>query len=161
MTGTASGTEISIYPTANVVVTLVVVDDMGGEDTSNVQLLVVQGPTVSEFTSNSNGRNVNLQWAWDGPDANFSILRNGISIGVTDELSFTDQPLFAGETTYSVQPLIGEETLIAGASAPQTVLVETSAQAAPGPSSTSGLISGMMLLLFGLGIGFFTFMRRD
>ena len=161
MTGTASGTDVSIFPTANIVVTLVVVDDMGGEDTSNVQLLVVQGPTVSEFTSVSTGRNVDLQWAWDGPDANFTILRNGISIGVTDELSFTDQPLFAGENTYSVQPLIGEEALIAGATAPQTVVVQTTAQAAPGPSTTGGLISGTMLLLFGLGIGFFAFMRRD
>ena len=161
MTGTASGTDVSIYPTANIVVTLVVVDEMGGEDTSSVQLLVVQGPTVSEFTSASNGRNVDLQWAWDGPDANFTILRNGISIGVTDELSFTDQPLFAGENTYSVQPLIGDKTLIAGASAPQTVVVETTVQAAPGPSTTGGLISGTMLLLFGLGIGFFAFMRRD
>ncbi|RJU80401.1 MAG: hypothetical protein DWC09_06870 [Candidatus Poseidoniales archaeon] len=161
MTGSASGTEISIFPTANTVVTLVVVDDMGGEDTSTTQLLVVQGPTVSDFTSTLDGRNVDLQWAWDGPEANFSILRNGISIGTTDELSFTDQPFFAGENTYAVQPVIGEEILIAGASAPQTVLVEISAQSTPGPSATGGLITGMMLLMFGLGIGVFTFLRRD
>ena len=161
MTGSASVTEISIFPTANTVVTLMVVDDMCGEDSSNVQLLVVQGPTISEFTSTSNGRNVDLQWSWDGPEANFSILRNGVSIGTTTELSFTDQPLFAGENTYAIQPVIDEEMLIAGTSATQTVLVEISVQSAPGPSTTGGLITGMMLLMFGLGIGVFTFLRRD
>ena len=161
ITGSASGTEISIFPTANTVVTLMVVDDMGGEDSSNVQLLVVQGPTISEFTSTSNGRNVDLQWSWDGPEANFSILRNGVSIGTTTELSFTDQPLFAGENTYAIQPVIDEEMLIAGTSPTQTVLVEISVQSAPGPSTTGGLITGMMLLMFGLGIGVFTFLRRD
>ena len=161
MTGSATGTEISIFPTANTVVTLVVVDDMGGEDSSNIQLLVVQGPTISEFTSTKNGRNVDLQWSWDGPEANFSILRNGVSIGTTNEFSFTDQPFFAGENTYAVQPIIGDELLIAGTSAPQTVFVEISAQSAPGPSTTGGLITGIMLLMFGLGIGVFFFFFLD
>jgi hypothetical protein len=73
----------------------------------------------------------------------------------------TDQPLFAGENTYAIQPVIDEEMLIAGTSATQTVLVEISVQSAPGSSTTGGLITGMMLLIFGLGIGVFTFLRRD
>ena len=161
ITGSASGMEVSMIPTANTVLTLTVVDDMGGTGTSDVQLFAVQGPKVSELTSNVDGRTVDLQWSWDGPDANFSVLRNGIAVATTSEMFFTDQPLFAGENTYSIQPLLNDEALLAGTSPPQIVVVEVTAEEVSSTSTTGGLVTGTVVLLLGVSIGLFAFIRRD
>jgi hypothetical protein len=53
-------------------------------------------------------------------------------------------------------------TLIAGTSGAQSILIETAATEAPGPSSTGGLISGIIFLLIGIAASGFALMgRRD
>jgi hypothetical protein len=160
--GATSGLKIQMMPFANAVVTLTVIDDMGAIATANVQLVTVQGPVISDFDAESKGKSVVLEWAWEGPNATFNILRNGVSIGTTTSQSFTDMPLFAGETSYSIQPQIGDEPLVAGVSSSQIVLLEPAAVDAPGPSSAGGLVSGIVFLLIGFAASGFAFMgRRD
>ena len=160
--GSDSGFEIQIIPLTNTVVTLTVIDDMDAIDTVNLQLSAVQGPMITDFNAESKGKSVVLEWDWDGPNATFNILRNGVSVGATVSQSFTDMPLFAGETSYSIQPQIGDETLVAGTSSSQSVLLEPAAAEAPGPSSLGGMISGILFLLVGLGVcGFALMGRRD
>ena len=160
--GATSGLKIQMMPFANAVVTLTVIDDMGAIATANVQLVAVQGPVISDFDAESKGKSVVLEWAWEGPNATFNILRNGVSIGTTTSQSFTDMPLFAGETSYSIQPQIGDEPLVAGVSSSQIVLLEPAAVDAPGPSSAGGLVSGIVFLLIGFAASGFAFMgRRD
>jgi hypothetical protein len=83
-------------------------------------------------------------------------------VGTTSSESYTDIPLFAGDTSYAIQPQIGDMTLIAGTSGAQSILIETAATEAPGPSSTGGLISGIIFLLIGIAASGFALMgRRD
>ena len=159
--GAASGTHINIQPVKNTVVTLVVVDDTGGQHTTTVQLTPTEGPSISEFTASVKNQKVKLEWSWDGASANFTILRNGVAVAVTDETSFLDQPLFAGMNTYSIQPQVGDQVLLAGAAPAVEILVTPAAESAPGPSSFGGLISGGLFLLIGVAIGLFAFIRRD
>ena len=160
--GMTSGLKIQMIPLANTVVTLTVIDEMGAIATVNMQLVAVQGPVISDFDAESKGKLVVLEWTWNGPDATFNILRNGVSVGTTASQSFTDTPLFAGETSYSIQPQIGDEPLVAGVSLSQIVLLETAAVEAPGPSSIGGLVSGIVFLLIGFAASGFALMgRRD
>ena len=160
--GSASGFVINLIPLSNTVVTLTVYDEMGASATANVQIAPVQGPSISDFSIESSGTSVALEWSWDGPNATFTILRNGVSIGTTDSQIFSDTPLFAGETTYSVQPVINDMPLVAGTSSSQTVVLEPAAVDAPGPSSLGGLVSGIIFLLVGLSAcGFALMERRD
>ena len=160
--GTASGLKIQMIPFANAVITLTVIDDMGAIATANVQLVAVQGPVISDFDAESKGKSVVLEWTWNGPNATFNILRNGVSVGETTSQTFTDTPLFAGETSYSIQPQISNEPLVAGVSPSQTVLLEPAAVDAPGPSSIGGLVSGIIFLLIGFAASGFAFIgRRD
>ena len=117
---------------------------------------------INDFNTESKGKSVVLEWGWNGPNATFNILRNGILIGTTASESYTDAPLFAGETSYAIQPQIGDMTLVAGTSGAQTIMIETTAAEAPGPSSTGGLISGILFLLIGIVVsGFALIGRRD
>ena len=160
--GSDTGFEIQMIPLANTVMTLLVVDEMGATATANVQVATTQGPVISDFSIEIDGNSVELEWSWNGPNATFSILRNGVSVGVTTSQEFTDIPLFAGENSYSIQPLIDEMPLVAGTSPPQTILLEPASAVAPGPSSLGGLVSGIIFLLIGLGVCGFAFMdRRD
>ena len=53
-------------------------------------------------------------------------------------------------------------TLVAGTSGAQTIMIETAAAEAPGPSSTGGLVSGILFLLIGIVVsGFALIGRRD
>ena len=157
-----SGFEIHMIPLANMVVTLTVLDDMGSTATAELQLSAVQGPMITDFNTESKGKSVVLEWGWNGPNATFNILRNGILIGTTASESYTDAPLFAGETSYAIQPQIGDMTLVAGTSGAQTIMIETAAAEAPGPSSTGGLVSGILFLLIGIVVsGFALIGRRD
>jgi hypothetical protein len=157
-----SGLEIQIIPPSNTVVTLTVLDDMGATATVDVQLSAVQGPVITDFNTESKGKSVVLEWDWNGPNATFNVLRNGILVGTTSSKSYTDTPLFAGDTSYAIQPQIGDMTLIAGTSDAQSILIEPAAADVPGPSSTGGLISGIIFLLIGITASGFAFMgRRD
>tara|TARA_Y100000766_G_scaffold284894_1_gene305266 strand:+ start:10971 stop:13364 length:2394 start_codon:yes stop_codon:yes gene_type:complete len=162
ITLTDSGSEIQMIPHSNTDVMLTVYDDMGAFATASVRLTTSQGPTVSDFLIDAGDTLVVLEWAWNGPNATFNILRNGVAIGVTDSLTYSDRPLFAGESSYSIQPVIGETPLIAGSSPTQSVILEPISADAPGPSSFSGLVSGIIFLLIGLGAcGLALIERRD
>ena len=162
ITGSESGFEINMIPLLNTVVTLTVYDDMGALATANIQLSPTEGPAVSEFLVDSSGTSVLLEWSWNGPNATFNVLRNGVSIGATDSQSFSDNPLFAGESAYSIQPVVDDMPLVAGTSPSQTIVLEPAAVDAPGPSSVSGLVSGIVFLLIGLSAcGFAMMERRD
>jgi len=157
-----SGSEIQMIPHSNTDVMLTVYDDMGAFATASVRLTTSQGPTVSDFLVDAGDTLVVLEWTWNGPNATFNILRNGVAIGVTDSLTYSDRPLFAGESSYSIQPVIDETPLIAGSSPTQSVILEPISADAPGPSSLSGLVSGIVFLLIGLGAcGLALIERRD
>jgi len=160
--GSDFGFIIQMIPIANTVVTLTVIDDMGATATANIQLSPVQGPVIIDFNAEPKGKSVVLQWGWDGPNATFNILRNGVLIGTTASESYTDTPLFAGDTSYSIQPQIGDMPLVSGTSGAQSILLETAAVEPPGPSSIGGLISGIVFLLIGIAVIGFAFTgRRD
>ena len=160
--GSDSGFEIQMIPLGNTVVTLTVIDDMGATSTANVQLSGVQGPVVTDFITESKGKSVVLEWGWDGPNATFNILRNGVLVGTTASESYVDTPLFAGDTSYTIQPQIGDLILVAGTSGAQSIMIEPAATEAPGPSSIGGLISGILFLLIGITASGFALMgRRD
>ena len=85
---------------SQVTLTLQIVDDLGGIGLATKTIEVVNGPHVSNITSIQNGQQVELSWQWDGPQSQFSVIRNGNVIATTNQTSFTDTPIFSGDTSY-------------------------------------------------------------
>jgi len=105
------------------------------------------GPKVADVKAFHDGSgDVRLSWSWNGEEGTFNVLRNGVAVGTTDQLEFTDRPLMSGTNVYTVQPVNDERVFVNGATAVSTNVV-LEAVDEPAPSSTLGyLLAGVLLL---------------
>ena len=65
-------------------------DDSGDEASANLLVTPVQGPIIEALEASIEGQTVLLEWTYDGPNANFSIERNGVVLEQTEEQNFAD-----------------------------------------------------------------------
>ncbi len=160
--GAGVGATFSFIPSGVASVTLIVMDDLGATATENQTLTPTAGPKVTELEASAESQTVALRWSYEGPNATFQIQRNGITIDTVSVQEFSDMPLTAGQTTYTVRPVLEGLALQDGASA--TVAIEVTAEVEATSSSTSltGSIVGFFLLLIGVAaVGFIVLERRD
>jgi hypothetical protein len=134
---------------SQVTLTLQVVDDLGGIGLATKTIEVVNGPHVSNIASIQNGQQVELSWQWDGPQSQFSVIRNGNVIATTNQTSFTDTPIFSGETSYSIQPIVDGRHLDAGSES-SPIIVESSFKEIQSTNDFAGMILGFIMLILSL-----------
>ena len=158
--GEATGTQFIFTPVASTSVKLTVVDDSGDEASANLLVTPVQGPIIEALEASIEGQTVLLEWTYDGPNANFSIERNGVVLEQTEEQKFADVPLTAGETVYTVRPVIDGTALEDGSTASITAQVPATIESASSGDPISASIIGILLLLVGIGSLVFVFMER-
>ena len=97
---TSNGKIIDIVGNGVIAVSLTVEDDLGATAETTTTIQTTQGPSVSSLQAANDGSNVVLEWEWQGPDAEFSISRNGVEIGKVSQNEFKDKP------TYLDRPII-------------------------------------------------------
>ena len=95
---------------------------------------------------NDDGK-VDLTWQWDGESATFLILRNNFQIDETNQFKFSDSPIVAGSTNYTVIPVIDDQQLIAGSMTISDFEVDTTIDSVSGLSETGGLYLGVLFLV--------------
>jgi len=134
---------------SQVTLTLQVVDDLGGIGLATKTIEVVNGPHVSDITSIQNGQQVELSWQWDGPQSQFSVIRNGNVIATTNQTSFTDTPIFSGDASYSIQPIVDGRHLDAGSES-LPITVESSFKEIQSTNDFAGMILGFIMLISSL-----------
>jgi len=134
---------------SQVTLTLQVVDDLGGIGLATKTIEVVNGPHVSDITSIQNGQQVELSWQWDGPQSQFSVIRNGNVIATTNQTSFTDTPIFSGDASYSIQPIVDGRHLDAGSES-SPITVESSFKEIQSTNDFAGMILGFIMLISSL-----------
>lgn len=134
---------------SQVTLTLQVVDDLGGIGLATKTIEVVNGPHVSDITSIQNGQQVELSWQWDGPQSQFSVIRNGNVIATTNQTSFTDTPIFSGDTSYSIQPIVDGRYLDAGSES-SPITVESAFEEIQSTNDFAGMILGFIMLILSL-----------
>lgn len=134
---------------SQVTLTLQVVDDLGGIGLATKTIEVVNGPHVSDIASIQNGQQVELSWQWDGPQSQFSVIRNGNVIATTNQTSFTDTPIFSGDASYSIQPIVDGRHLDAGSES-FPITVESSFKEIQSTNDFAGMIVGFIMLILSL-----------
>ena len=154
---TSNGKIIDIVGNDVIAVSLTVEDDLGAIAETTTTIQTTQGPSVSSLKAANDGGNVKLEWDWLGPNAEFSISRNGVEIGKVSQSEFKDKPILSGPTDYTVSPIIDGQRLVGGSATIVGFEVENTVEQASGLSETGGLYIGLILLLFtiavaGLGI---------
>jgi len=137
-----------------------VADDSGDEASANLLVTPVQGPMIEALEASIEGQTVLLEWTYDGPNANFSIERNGVVLEQTEEQNFADVPLTAGETVYTVRPVIDGTALEDGSTASITAQVPATIESTSSGAPIGASIIGILLLLVGIGSLVFVFMER-
>ena len=134
-------------------ISLTVIDDAGGKNTTNRSITLTSPPSISNFYVTIDGVNANLNWDWTGPAANFHVYRDGVLIAVVENTSFMDSPDLAGFHTWAVSAIVGgvelgegDPDLQSSAELDLTSLDETGST-----SAASGLILGIIFVVLGFG----------
>ena len=160
--GTGTGPTFTFMPTATASVNLLITDDMGATAAATTLVVPVQGPTISNLEASPIGQDITLSWAYEGPNATFNIERNGAVIATVDSLMYSDEPLVAGETTYTIRPVLDGVAMQDGST--DTVLIQVEPVIEPVDSSTplSASLLGFFLLLIGVAaLGYLLMVRRE
>ena len=134
-------------------ISLTVIDDAGGKNTTSRSITLTSPPAISNFYVTIDGVNANMNWEWTGPAANFHVYRDGVLVAVVDNTSFMDSPDLAGSHTWAVSAIVdgvelgeGDPELQSTAELDLTSLDETGST-----SATSGLILGIIFVVLGFG----------
>jgi hypothetical protein len=143
----SEGEIISIITTGATTISLTVEDDLGSIATTTQSIQTTQGPTISALVAQNDDGKVDLTWQWDGESATFLILRNNFQIDETNQFKFSDSPIVAGSTNYTVIPVIDDQQLIAGSMTISDFEVDTTIDSVSGLSETGGLYLGVLFLV--------------
>jgi hypothetical protein len=154
-----SSQSMTFTPFSEVTLTLQIVDDLGGIGLATKTIEVVNGPHVSNIVTVQNGEEVELSWQWDGPQSQFSVIRNGNIIATTNQTSFVDIPIFSGDNSYSIQPVIDGRQLDAGSDS-STTTVESSFKELQSTNDTAGMILGLVMLILSLTVAGAGYLNR-
>ena len=149
---TSNGKVIDIVGNDVIAVSLTVEDDLGATAETTTTIQTTKGPSVSSLQASNNGNNVVLEWEWQGPEAEFSISRNGIEIGKVSQNEFKDKPILSGPTDYTVSPIIDDQRLVGGSATIFGFEVENTVEQASGLSETGGLYIGLTFLLVSITV---------
>ena len=148
----SEGEIISIITTGTTSISLTVEDDLGSTATTTQSIQTTQGPTISALVAQNDDGDVDLTWQWDGESATFLVIRNNFQIDETDQFKFSDSPIVAGSTNYTVIPVIDGQQLVAGSMTLSNFEVETTTESASGLSETGGLYLGLLFLAVSISI---------
>jgi len=160
--GAGVGSTFSFIPSGAASVTLIVVDDLGATATENQTFTPTAGPKVTQLEASADSQTVELTWSYEGPNATFQIQRNGVIIDTVSVQEFSDMPLTAGQTMYTVRPVLDGLALQDGASASVAIEVTAEVEATSSATSVTGSIVGFFLLLIGVAaLGLIVLERRD
>ena len=160
--GTGNGASFTFAPNGAATINLAIVDDFGASASASLPIAPIQGPVVANLEATLNGQAVMLTWSYEGPNASFNIERNGALVGTTDSMSYSDEPLTAGQVTYTIRPVIEDVLLQNGATESTTVQIDPVVESVSSSTSFSGSIVGFLLLLVGVGaLGLVLFERRE
>ena len=146
----SEGEIISIITAGTTTISLTVEDDLGSTATTTQSIQTIQGPTISALVAQNDDGKVDLTWQWDGNSATFLILRNNFQIDETNQFKFSDSPIVAGSTNYTVIPVIDGQQLIAGSMAISDFEVDTTTDSVSGLSETGGLYLGVLFLVISI-----------
>jgi hypothetical protein len=117
---------------------------------------------VTQLEASADSQTVELIWSYEGPNATFQIQRNGVILDTVSLQEFSDTPLTAGQTMYTVRPVLEGLALQDGSSASVTIEVTAEAEATSSATSVTGSIVGFFLLLIGVAaLGMIVLERRD
>ena len=131
-------------------VTLTVEDELGAISVANTILQTTQGPSVSSLEAGNDGFQVLLSWQWNGPDAQFNVLRNGLQVAQVSDNQYADTPVLSGLTEYSIKPVVDNQQLIEGSMTITDFQVEIITQPADGLSENGGFYLGFSFLLISI-----------
>jgi|TARA_B110000459_G_scaffold77210_1_gene86868 hypothetical protein len=160
--GSGTGATFTLIPTGAASVNLLVTDDLGATATTNLPLMPVQGPIVTELEASVDGQTVNLAWDYDGPNATFNIERNGAIVATVATQEYSDEPLISGLTTYTVRPVVDGVSLQPGASDSTVAEVMPVVETVDSQVSFSGSMIGFLLVFLGAAaLGLVLFERRE
>lgn len=158
--GSASGQQsFTFIPFSQTTLTLQVVDDLGGIGLASKTINIENGPHISNISAVNNGQDVELSWQWDGPQSQFSIIRNGNIIATTNQTSFTDRPIFSGDNNYQIQPSIEGRKLLAGSDT-SSIAVESSFDEIQSTHDSAALALGIIMLLSSLYVALSGLVKR-
>jgi hypothetical protein len=98
---------------------------------------------------------------WEGSADNWSVYRDGISLGQTSSNTWTDLPTVVGIHQYQVYAIVDETVVASGPVTTAELTVDDVVEAA-GPEGGLGMIFGLIMILAGAaGIASAFLPRRD
>lgn len=157
--GTANGESLSFVLEQTTQVTLTVYDEHGGENTTEINIIPLAGPQVSDLEMTLDGRKVTLAWDWNGDTVQYNVWRNGERIANVNDTQFTDLPPLTGTNTYHIEPFNEERTFIAGASM-GSVEIEVPIIETPQASQSAGTALGILVLFASIAVFVPRYLKR-
>ena len=147
---TYTGQEVSPVIDEPGTLNLTVTDEHGASTTASMDVVPSLGPRIAQLdiAYDSASAEVDLTWAWSGPEVSFGVWRNGINIGETTGTGFSDTPPTEGLHHYSVQPFTDQRVYHAAVAESS---VEASAVAVESPTSSES--GGIALSAFLVTLG--------
>tara|TARA_Y100000994_G_scaffold215883_1_gene192461 strand:+ start:6711 stop:9221 length:2511 start_codon:yes stop_codon:yes gene_type:complete len=163
--GGASGVEASfLMPlSGSIDVSLTVTDESGATNTTLLTLDSIPALTCPNLTQTVTDQNVRLDWTWGSSEtASFEIMRNGVTVGVTNATTFNDKPSLIGTSTYQVQTMLGDRILESSCQSPvvDVVIESSTTDFEQGPSSVAGLGLGSVYAIIGILLFVSSLLRR-
>ena len=146
--GIVVGEQIEIIGQGTIGIILTVEDDLGLVDTVTQIIQTTTGPSASGLIVSNSPAGVSLSWGWSGDDTvEFILYRNGERVSNTTELEFTDKPIVAGLTSYTIAPVVGGQELVAGAVTIVDFDVAINTEISSDVSESGGFVLGIMILI--------------
>jgi len=154
------GVEITISPTTiSTEVLLVVYDDSGASSNVTISLSASSPPSADNLQAETSGNSIVI--TWEGSADNWSVYRDGISLGQTSSNTWTDLPTIVGIHQYQVYAIVDETVVASGPVTTAELTVDDVVEAA-GPEDGLGMIFGLIMILAGAaGIASAFLPRRD
>jgi hypothetical protein len=138
---------------------LIIYDDAGGSASTTSTLSASNPPQASNIEIQSEGSQIGI--SWQGSSTEWAVYRDGSFLGTTDANSWDDTPPVAGDYTYSINPVIDGITIPVSQEASASLTTDV-VEEVPGPSTTAGMIIGIvMILIGGAGVASSFVPRRD
>ncbi len=155
-----SGIEVTFVPSSTTSsIDLIIYDDAGGSASTTSTVSASNPPQASNIEIQSEGSQIAI--SWQGSSSEWAVYRDGAFLGTTDANSWDDAPPVAGDYTYSINPVIEGVTIPVSQDASASLTTDV-VEEAPGPSTTAGMIIGIvMILIGGAGVASSFLPRRD
>ncbi len=159
-TQVTTGKQVEIIGEGTIGIILTVEDDLGLVGTNTRIIQTTSGPEVKSLSGLNTPTGVQLSWEWTGEEVEFTIMRNGIVVGITSDTTFTDKPQIAGSTAYTITPVVDQQGLIAGSQTITNFDVAIPVEAESAVSETGGFALGIAIMILSIGIISLSLLQR-